>query len=285
MDPSPFQQIFDRETAQPTLWPDPDTLAMGDKFQAGQFTGERLAAQDPDRYRAICGALANGMSLRSIARAYQVSTNTVAAVREREGLTIETLKQRLADQARLGAGLAIERMIEEIDHFKRESLPIVAGVLIDKSQLLDGQPTQIHGQPEAPADWDAARQAIRQARGRTIDTAQETGLIPQSEQTKGSTPAGTLAALPEPGPMAGLATRDGVTPDLQSPVSLSTSKDSGAAGHGAGHDTARPRHAGDRHGTPPTNETTRGGGGSDAASAAATSIGSGAENFDTKETP
>lgn len=288
---TPLQTHDDDEAAQPGLpgLPDPDTLSMGDKWTAGQFTGERLLQLDPERYRAICGALANGMGIRSISRAYRVSTNTVAAVRDREGCTIETLKQRLAADCLHGAAIATERLIEEVDLVKRETLPIVIGVLTDKAQLLSGQPTQIHGQAEAPQDWDAARQAIRQARGRTIDIPAETGLIPEDGQTKGEParePAPAPAELPEPMPRPAIVTPDYQTTDSQSPVSLATGRHPSTAGNAAGHDEHAPTRAPGEHGTPtPTRSQPGGGGGRSASDDAVTLIGSGSETFEAKETP
>jgi DNA-binding NarL/FixJ family response regulator len=46
----------------------------------------------------IINALANGDSIRSIARATHVSTNTVAQIRDQEWQQVETRKTRLAAQ-------------------------------------------------------------------------------------------------------------------------------------------------------------------------------------------
>lgn len=278
MDPkkSPLQIMEEAALAQPSLWPDPDELAMGDKFGVGEFTGERLAARDPERYRAICSALANGMGIRRIARAYRVSTNTVAVIRGVEGLSIETIKQGLAASCRHGAAMAVERIIEEMDLIKRESLPIVAGVLIDKAQLLEGQPTQIHGQADAPRDWDQARQAIRQARGRVIEDAPETGLGARNAATKGED---AHAGLPEPRPETG----DCLATDSQSPVKPSPLNAPAHSGHVPGHDTTDQGTPGTDQGTPAQLVRPGGGGGSSAAAAPRTPIDSATENFDTKE--
>lgn len=272
------------DQAQPTLWPEAETIT--DRYGCGSFTGERLAAQEPERYRAIVDALANGLGIRQIARAFKVSPNTVAAVRAREGKTIDTLKTSIANRALLGAEMAVERLIDEMGDIKREALPVVAGILIDKAQLLTGQATSIFGRPEAPQDWESALDSIRQAKGQTIDTTATagTGIIPHDTQTKGAP-----AALPEPRPAAWPMGPD-CTPQLIAGDSQSLdypSKDGDSVGFGhavghAGHVDTAAAGTHDRH-----EDTTgpRGGGGSAALDGPVLPIHPASENFETKEQP
>lgn len=107
-----------------------------------EFTGERLFRERPDVYGAIVQAHANGLSQRQIARALRVSTNTVAAVVEREPGAVEAHKQRTISGLRRFVGATIERMLEDLDRMPLQSLPVALGVAVDKLQLLTGEATQ-----------------------------------------------------------------------------------------------------------------------------------------------
>ena len=62
----------------------------------------------------IINALANGDSLRAIARALHVSNNTVAAIREQEWQQVAARKERIVAQCKLNATLAAERMTDKL---------------------------------------------------------------------------------------------------------------------------------------------------------------------------
>jgi hypothetical protein len=108
----------------------------------GEFSGERLMARRPEVYRAVVRMLAEGLSMSSIARALSVSRNTVAAVREREGYSIEQDKKELLRDFRRAARLSVERAIELVPHIQTaKDAAIVAAVMTDKLQLLSGEAT------------------------------------------------------------------------------------------------------------------------------------------------
>lgn len=124
----------------PGIEPGWELLALDEPATRARFTAEQLDAQAGKR-DAILRALAEGMGVRAIARAYEVSTNTVLAASRRFGGEIETLKEQLGRGCFDVARLAVERMRDEIDDMPKASLPIIAGVMIDKGQLLTGAPT------------------------------------------------------------------------------------------------------------------------------------------------
>ena len=62
----------------------------------------------------IINALANGDSIRAIARALHVSNDTVAAIREQEWQQVAARKERIAAQCELNATLAAERMTDKL---------------------------------------------------------------------------------------------------------------------------------------------------------------------------
>lgn len=123
----------------------------------GEFTGERLFKRKPDLYRIILSALAEGMGIRQISRAFHVSTNTIMAVRDRESSVIDTEKTKISMNLRKFARLATERLIEEVDFIDIDKLGVPLGIVIDKMQLLDGQATSRIEHVPAPAIDDFNR--------------------------------------------------------------------------------------------------------------------------------
>jgi len=92
---------------------------------------------------AILHALAEGLGTRRVAAAYGVSREVVRALR-RQALNsgeLDHAKEELARDALDLARRTIDRIADEIDEMPRSSLPIVAGVMIDKAQLLSGGAT------------------------------------------------------------------------------------------------------------------------------------------------
>jgi hypothetical protein len=108
----------------------------------GEFTGERLLARRPDAYQAIIRMSAEGLSISAQARALGVSRNTVCAVRDREGFSIEQDKKDLLRDVRRAARLSVERAIELVPCIQNaKDAAIVAAVMVDKMQLLSGEAT------------------------------------------------------------------------------------------------------------------------------------------------
>lgn len=92
---------------------------------------------------AILNALAEGLGTRRVAAAFGVSREVVRAL-NRQALNsgeLDHAKEELARDALDLARRTIDRIADEIDDMPRSSLPIVAGVMIDKAQLLSGGAT------------------------------------------------------------------------------------------------------------------------------------------------
>ena len=95
----------------------------------------------------IINALANGDSIRAIARALHVSNNTVAAIREQEWQQVATRKERIAAQCELNATLAAERMTNKLqgtDDIPLNTLVPAFGVSVDKLALLRGHAPSVN---------------------------------------------------------------------------------------------------------------------------------------------
>lgn len=120
----------------------PDNYRVPDD-PTGRSTGERVLRDRPALYESIVRALGEGMGIRQTARALDVHTDTVAAIRDRESHRVGTLKQVTASNLRRFAAVASERLLEEVDKLAPLQLAIATGIAIDKSQLLEGQATSI----------------------------------------------------------------------------------------------------------------------------------------------
>jgi hypothetical protein len=108
----------------------------------GEFTGERLHRDRPGVYAAAVRMAAEGMSISATARALGISRNTVCAVRDREGFSIEQDKKELLRDLRRASRLGVEKVIELLPETKlAKDAAIVAAVMVDKMQLLSGEAT------------------------------------------------------------------------------------------------------------------------------------------------
>ena len=99
---------------------------------------------DGRKRQAIITALANGESLRSIARRLSTSKNTIAVITRENWTQVDARKQRIAAQAELNATLSGERITDELESQKHIPLNVlvpVFGVCVDKAIALRANPT------------------------------------------------------------------------------------------------------------------------------------------------
>ena len=136
---------------------------LGELECAGEFTAARLFAVRPDAYRTAGILLAEGYGINRIAEILHLHTNTVMAVRDREGVAIEAERERLASRALVAARGAFERVIEDLDDDQKmdktsvKDKALVAGIMVDKGLLLAGEATQriehIHSDKDEFSDF------------------------------------------------------------------------------------------------------------------------------------
>jgi len=109
---------------------------------AGEFTGERLFRDRPAVYAAAVRMIAEGLSISAAARALGISRNTVCAVRDREGVSVEQEKKELLRDLNRASRLGVEKVLELLPETKSaKDAAIVAAVMIDKRQLIGGEAT------------------------------------------------------------------------------------------------------------------------------------------------
>lgn len=128
---------------QPALFPDEQAYEAAER--RGEWTLERLRVRRPEILVLIARMCAEGLSTLSIARACQVSPNTVTAVRRLEQKSIDEHKQELLTMTRSAARLTLERVIECAPTMKPGEASVAFGIVTEKMLLLGGDATTIVG--------------------------------------------------------------------------------------------------------------------------------------------
>lgn len=171
-------------------------LALGDDAQIANVEGAaakhsaRYVRERNERlYKAIVLALKYDIPHEEIARSLEVSANLVRAVERLEFSALEEGKKELIGNMRLFQHRAIHRMLNNVDKFKLEALPIALGIVVEKEQLLGGGATQRVEHVSNPA-IDGAREKLRETRRKL-----EAGMVFDAEVVPAKSEA---AALPEP---------------------------------------------------------------------------------------
>jgi hypothetical protein len=120
-----------------------ELLTIESDRKSNRCTASSLDARQGLR-KAILSAVAEGFGTKRVSVAFGVSREVVRALKRQalDANELDPIKKSLAADAMDLAHRAIDRMADEIDEMPRSSLPIVAGVMIDKAQLLSGGVTQ-----------------------------------------------------------------------------------------------------------------------------------------------
>jgi hypothetical protein len=186
-----IQQSEAEHTAQPSLF-ELGEAATAPLKANGCYTGELLWQTDPAKYKAVAGALGEGMGVRQIARAYHVHTMTVRAIREREFPVIANEKATTAKLLRKFARIGAERLLEEVDDIHIDKLPLALAIATDKAQLLDGEATVRMETVKSfdPAQWEELISRLPEVPvdGTVIDIPAElpgTGCVGKEDGAKG----------------------------------------------------------------------------------------------------
>ena len=177
-----MDSLIQREEQQPTLPGDwsPDVLERIEAEEShGHFTGDRLYIRRPEIYRAVVQLLGQGVGVRQIARTLGVSTNTVSAVRLREGSSIETHKIRAAESLSSFVAAAADRLRDEVHDIAIDKLSVPLGIAVEKLMLLTGQATSrvehIDAAP-APVDFGQYLESLPTVQAVAMGNESETNL-------------------------------------------------------------------------------------------------------------
>lgn len=111
----------------------------------GVYNGARLFSQNPQLYETVVRVFSLTDSVRATARLCGVHVKTVMGVRDREGLSIATERERLSRLCAEVSGLTLEIVRERLSEDKPDvglrDLLVGFGISVDKMLLLAGQAT------------------------------------------------------------------------------------------------------------------------------------------------
>ncbi len=151
--------------------------------EAHKHSAGYLEQRNKRLFDAIALMLGYGIPVDVIARRCGVGENTVRAVSFRAAGSVEDSKRALKENLRKFLHGASLILVEKLDEIPVEKLPAALAAINQQLLLLDGQATSITRHETAgtlddvAAQITAAQEAARQARGRVVDEAPETGLV------------------------------------------------------------------------------------------------------------
>jgi hypothetical protein len=106
-----------------------------------RYTARLFFRRRPQEYQRTVELLAAGLDLREVSRMMRVHHRTVAAVREAEGSRIDTYKQRVISNLRSAVEVLSGALSDSVASLPARDQPVAFGILVDKLQLLEGEPT------------------------------------------------------------------------------------------------------------------------------------------------
>ena len=164
--------------------------------ESGEFTGERLFRDRPGIYAAAVRMIAEGQSISATSRALSISRNTVCAVRDREGVSVEQEKKELLRDLRRASRLGVEKVLELLPETKSaKDAAIVTAVMVDKAQLIGGDATsRVERVDVRPDQVKAYLDALPVVDAEVLEVI-TTGV---PGETHGQKAAALVAALPAP---------------------------------------------------------------------------------------
>jgi hypothetical protein len=172
--------------------------ALGER--AGQFTGERIFSTNPKLYRVIVALLARSVPYREISEICGVSVNTVCAVSQREGVPVETIRERVG---RIGLDVAyltmeaIRDLMADPEWRRAASardLAIIHGIAFQNAQLALGGVTSRIETVEANPGHDDYLKFLRTVTEVTASVA-SVAAIGSAAETRGAKGDGATAAI------------------------------------------------------------------------------------------
>ena len=173
----------------------PDVLPAGWDIlpeQQHRFTGERVA-RNRERYLAIAHALAEGLGVRQIARAFGCSAHTVARVRETANEVVAAEKEHVSRKLGTLIRMSLERFEEGLVNreIHPSQLPVAIGIFTDKKLLLEGGVTSRVEHTNREISVEVVERALRSLKATSITVESEpvsTDLVDQKAQEPAQEP-------------------------------------------------------------------------------------------------
>ena len=138
--PAPF--LFSEEALQRIEVLEREALTKG------EWTGERLRREAPRLVEGVLRLTALDVTQEDIAFALQMSVNSVRRIQTECAVSVDGYKERLGRGLRKVTSLTIHALAKKLEDpdqvakMKVGELAIVAGITIEKEQLVSGGPTQ-----------------------------------------------------------------------------------------------------------------------------------------------
>lgn len=204
-----------KDASAPSLLFSEEEMALekvGSPVFTGASTGERLLSQRPDLYRITVQLLGQGSGIREIREITGLHNMTIAAVREREGITIDTLRKAHAAKhsmcVELGSELTMEAFTQGTIHgepvkLKLGEIALATKMHFDMKQILSGGATARVEKLEISQ--------VKAGLERMLDDLPviDAELIEEDPQINlGTENSSAIAALPAPDPAATIAQVD-----------------------------------------------------------------------------
>jgi hypothetical protein len=199
-----------KDSSSPALLFSEEEMALekvGSPVFTGASTGERLLSQRPDLYRITVQLLGQGSGIREIMQITGLHNMTIAAVRDREGITIDTLRKAHAAKhsmcVELGSELTMEAFTQGTIHgepvkLKLGEIALATKMHFDMKQILTGGAT---ARVEKVEQSQVAAGLERMLDDLPVIDAELVEDAPQINLSGENTSA--IAALPAPDPAAG----------------------------------------------------------------------------------
>ena len=126
-----------------------ELLTVEEDARAGKYSGA-IIERNREKVKQICAALAEGIGILRIAKAFAVSPHTVIGIRDRHPDLIAMEEKQLARRYGNILKLSAERYEEALlnGSIPAAQLPVGMGIIFDKKQILEGKPTSIAGKAE-----------------------------------------------------------------------------------------------------------------------------------------
>ena len=173
------------EPRQADLIPIEDTLgglpAVQDAESAGKYTAARLRRQKPELARAAGALLQAGYGLQDTADALGLHFYSVQALAAESPDSVAVGKKNTARLAGHVGRRALERVHEFLESAtvttaqQAQQLATVAGIALDKAQVLDGEPSEIVGHT-GPAITDVAGLMAKLMPAQPVSAGESSGL-------------------------------------------------------------------------------------------------------------
>lgn len=206
--------------------------------ESGRYTAGRLQSQRPEIFRAARALIRAGLGLQEVASELNLHFYTVQGVAAQDTDAVAVGKKHTARLAGHVGRRALERVADYLESHTIETagdaqrLATVAGIAIDKAQLLDGEPTAIHA-TSGPSLVDASA-LLRDLLPRSVSAADGSDQKGEFEAAAVVTGGGLVAAA--------VRRRAEVSPDSASGVNIDVSslgKPFGAGNDAVSRDLSR----------------------------------------------